>query len=50
MVVVVDLASQSHFFIEAAMGLGIGRVIGLVISRAILIGTDIIVGFSRLSM
>ena len=45
---VVDLVSQLHFFIRAAMGLGIGKTVGLSIGRAILMETDVAVGFFRL--
>ena len=40
MVVVVDLAGQSHFFVEAAVGLAIGG--------AVLTGREVAIGFSRL--
>ena len=42
MVVVVDLAGRSHFFVGAAVGLAIGR--------AVSIETDVAVGFSGLSL
>ena len=50
MVVVVDLRGQPHFFIGAAMSLGISRVISLAISRAVLMGTDVAIGFFELSL
>ena len=48
--VVVDLADWPHFFDEAAVGFAIGRAIGLAISGAVLTGTNIAIGFSRLSL
>ena len=47
---VVVLASQPHFFVGAAMGLTIGEVMGLAIDKTVLTGTDVAVGFSRLSL
>ena len=46
----VNLASQSHFFVRAAIGLAIGRAMGLAISEAVSIGIDVTIGFSRLSL
>ena len=48
MIVVVDLTSQLHFFIGAIMGLGIGKMVDLAISKAILMGINIVVGFFKL--
>ena len=48
MVVVVDLAGQSHFFVRADMGLGIGKTMGLAIDRSIAMRTDIPTDFSGL--
>ena len=42
---VVDLASQPHFFVEAAVGLAICGAVGLAISVAISLGTDVAVSF-----
>ena len=44
----INLANRPHFFIRAAMGLGIGRAVGLAIGGAVLTGTDVAVGFSGL--
>ena len=44
----IDLTNQPHFFIRAIISLNIGRVVGLGISKAILIGTDNAISFSRL--
>ena len=41
----VDLAGQPCFFVRAVVGLGIGKTVGLAIDGAILMGTDIAVGF-----
>ena len=46
----VDLADQPHFFVGAVMGLGISGAVSLAIGGAVLIGTDIAIGFSRLSL
>ena len=46
----VDLASQPHFFIRAVVNLDISRIIGLAIGRAISTGSDITIGFSKLSL
>ena len=43
-----NLASQLYFFIRAAMGLDISRVIGLAISKAVLIRTNVAIDFSGL--
>ena len=48
MVVVVDLASQSRFFVRVAISLRIGRAVSLAIDRAILTRMNIIIGFSEL--
>ena len=45
-----DLASRLRFFIGAAMGLGIGRIVGLAIGGAILTGIDVAIGFFKLSL
>ena len=45
-----DLTSQSHFFIRAAVGLVIGGAVGLAIGGAVSTGTDVAVGFSGLSL
>ena len=45
---VVDLAGRPRFFIRAVIGLGISRVVGLAIGGAVLIGTDVAIGFSEL--
>ena len=50
MVVVVDLTGQSRFFVGAAVGLGISKAVGLAIGGAVLTKTDVVVGFSRLSL
>ena len=50
MIVVVDLAGQPHFFVGAAVGLGISGAVGLAIDGAVLTGTDVAVGFSGLSL
>ena len=50
MVVVVDLADRSHFFVRAAVGLIISGAVGLAIGGAILIGTNIAIGSSGLSL
>ena len=44
----VDLINQPHFFIEAAVGLGINGAISLVIGRVVLMETDVAIGFFRL--
>ena len=41
----IDLASQSHFFIRATVGLGIGGTVDLVINEAVLTGTNAVVDF-----
>ena len=46
----VDLISQSCFFVRVAIGLGIGEMVDLTIGGAISIGTDIAVSFSGLSL
>ena len=46
--VVIDLASQPRFFVGAAMGLAINRLIGLAIGGAILTKADVVVNFSGL--
>ena len=48
--VVVDLADRPRFFVEAAVGLAISEVVGLAIDKAILIGTDVAIGFFGLSL
>ena len=45
---VVDLANQPDFFVRAVISLDIGRIVGLAISGAISIETDIVVGFFEL--
>ena len=50
MIVVVDLASRSHFFVGAAMDLNIDGTMGLAIDKTVLIETDVTVGFSELSL
>ena len=45
---VIDLAGLPRFFIGAAMGLSIGKVMNLAIGRAVSTGTDVAIGFSRL--
>ena len=45
-----DLADWPHFFVKAIVGLGIDKVVGLAISEAILIGINIVIDFSRLSL
>ena len=46
MVLVVNLASRTYFFNGAAKGFGIDGVIGLAISKTVLIEyTNVIVGF-----
>ena len=50
MVVVVNLIGQLRFFIRAAVGLNISRVIGLAIGGVVLMGTDVAVDFSGLSL
>ena len=47
---VVILAGQSHFFVEAAVGLAIGGTVGLAIGGAVLTEMDVAVGFSGLSL
>ena len=47
-IVVIDLASQSHFFIGAAMGLDISKTMGLTIDGAVSTKTDITIGFFEL--
>ena len=47
---VVDLASQPHFFIRAAMSLVIGRAKGLAINGAVLTRMAIAISFFRLSL
>ena len=49
-IVVIDLISQSHFFVKAIMGLNISGVVSLAISRAVLTGMNIAIGFSELSL
>ena len=46
----VNLAGQPHFFVGAAVGLGIGGAVGLVVDGAVSTGTDVAVGFSGLSL
>ena len=48
MVIVVDLANQPDFFVRAIVSLDISRVVGLAISGAISIETDIVDGFFEL--
>ena len=50
MVVVVDLTDWPRFYIRAAIGLGIDKVVGLAIGGTISTGTDIAVGFFGLSL
>ena len=50
MIVVVDLAGQPYFFVGAIMGLSISRAVGLAIGGVVSTGTDVAVGFSRLSL
>ena len=50
MIVVVDLAGQPHFFIRAAVSLDINGVVSLAIIRAVLIRTNIAIGFFGLSL
>ena len=40
-----DLVSWPHFFIEAAIGLDINKVMGLAINKAISIEIDIVIDF-----
>ena len=49
---VIDPTDQPclRFIGISAMSLEIGEVMGLVISGAILMGTDVTIGFSRLSL
>ena len=48
--VIVNLADWPCFFIRTAVGLGIGGVVGLTISGAVLIRMDITIGFFELSL
>ena len=48
MVMMVDLAGWSRFFVGATMGLGIDRMVELAIGKVILTGINITVGFSGL--
>ena len=41
---------QPYFFIGAAVGLDIDEIMSIAISAAILTGTDIAIGFLRLSL
>ena len=45
-----DLADQPHFFVGAAMGLGIGGVVGPAIDGAVSIGIDVVAGSFGLSL
>ena len=44
----VDLAGRPHFFVGAAVGLGIGGAVGLAVGEAVSTRTDVVVGFSGL--
>ena len=46
----VNLTNQPHFFVGAAMSLGIDGAMKLAIGRAVLIETIIAIGFLRLSL
>ena len=50
--VVVDLISQPCFYFIRVFveGLGIGGAVGLAIGRIILIGTNVAIGFFKLSL
>ena len=41
----IDLVSQSRFFVGVVMGLSISKVVGLAIGGAVLMGTDIVISF-----
>ena len=45
MVMMIDLTSQSRFFVGAVVGLAIDRTVGLAIGRAVLIKTNVTIGF-----
>ena len=47
---VIDLASRPRFFVGDIMSLGINRAVDLAISKAILIRTNVAIGFSGLSL
>ena len=44
----INLAGRPHFFVRAAMGLGIEKAVNLAIGKAILTETDITISFSEL--
>ena len=46
----VDLAGQSRFFVGVAMGLAIGETMNLAISKAVLLGKNVAISFSGLSL
>ena len=46
----IDLTNQPCLFARVAIDLGIGKVIGLIISRVILMGTNIAASFFKLFM
>ena len=50
MVMVVDLVGQSRSFVRAAVGLSIGEVVGLAISKIVLTEMNVAVGFFGLSL
>ena len=50
LIIVVDLASQPCFFVEAAVGLAICGVVDLAIGKTISMETDVAVSFFRLSL
>ena len=44
------LVGRPRFFVGAAVSLAIGGAVGLAIGGAVLTGTDVAIGFSRLSL
>ena len=46
----VDLAGRPYFFVSAAVGLSISEVMDLAIGGDILIGTNVTISFSGLSL
>ena len=47
---VVVLADQLRFFVRVTVSFAIGRAVGLAVGEAVLIGTNIAIGFSWLSL
>ena len=50
MIVVMDLAGQPRFYVGAAMGLDIDRIVGLAINKVVSTEMDVVIGFFELSL